>query len=87
MKKLWHEKAWRSYLDWQEKNKRTLRKINRLLQEIERNGYFSIGKPEPLKGNFSGFWSVRIDDYNRLVFRIYDDTIEILQCESHYKDD
>lgn len=51
-----------------------------------RNGYHCTGKPEPLKGNLSGFWSVRMDEKNRIVFRIVDDTLEIVECGSHYGD-
>lgn len=86
MKKLWLDKAWNEYLEWQNKDKKTLNKINRLLTDIDRNGYQCIGKPEPLKGNLSGYWSVRIDERNRIVFRIVGDNLEIIQCGSHYGD-
>ena len=68
------------------KDKKTLKKINNLLKDIDRNGYNGIGKPEALRGNWTGFYSVRIDEKNRLVFRISDDVIEIAQCGSHYGD-
>ena len=88
MIKRWHDEAWDDYLYWQSEDKRTLKKINRLIKDIERNGYSSSGKPEPLKGNLAGFWSVRIDSYNRLVFRIdKNGELEIVQCGSHYLDD
>lgn len=80
------EKAWQEYLYWQTQDKKTLKRINQLLQDIDRNGYSGIGKPEPLKGDLSGFWSRRIDDTNRLVYRLSDDLIEILQCKGHYND-
>jgi toxin YoeB len=86
MIKLWHDEAWDAYLYWQTQDKRTLKKINRLLQDIERNGYNCIGKPEPLKHDMSGYWSVEIDEKNRLIFRIQDDKLEIWQCGSHYGD-
>ena len=86
MKKLWTDDAWEDYVYWQKQDKKTLNKINKLLQDIERNGYNGIGKPEPLSGNLSGLWSIRIDNKNRLVFRITDDVIEIAQCGSHYRD-
>jgi len=86
MSKLWQDDAWNDYVYWQSQDKRTLRKINKLLQDIERNGYNGIGKPEPLKGDLSGFWSVEIDEKNRIVFRIEDGKIEIIQCGSHYRD-
>ena len=84
MKIVWHIEAWNEYVDWQQQDKKTLRKINSLIKDISRNGYECAGKPEPLKGDFSGFWSVRIDGKNRLVFRINGDLLEIVQCKTHY---
>lgn len=86
MIKVWHDTAWQDYLYWQTQDKKTLRRINKLLQDIERNGYSGIGKPEPLKNDLSGYWSVRIDDRNRIVFRIKEGKLEIAQCGSHYRD-
>lgn len=86
MTKLWKDEAWDDYLQWQTQDKKTLKRINNLIQDIERNGYNGIGKPEPLKGKLSGLWSVRIDDKNRLIFCIKDDNLEIWQCGSHYDD-
>lgn len=86
MIKLWHDRAWEEYLYWQTQDKKTLKKINRLIADIERNGYACTGKPEPLKDNLSGYWSVRIDGQNRIVFRISDGKLEIMQCGSHYDD-
>jgi toxin YoeB len=86
MRLLWVEEAWEEYLYWQSQDKKTLKKINRLLTDIERNGYQSIGKPEPLSGNLSGFWSVRIDEKNRIVFRINEGNVEIVQCGTHYRE-
>ena len=86
MKKFWHDKAWEEYLYWQTQDKKTLRKINRLLEDIDRNGYHCAGKAEPLKNNLSGYWSVRIDEQNRIVFRITEGVLEIIQCGSHYGD-
>ena len=81
------ERGWNEYLDWQTQDKRTIKKINALIKDIMRNGYNGIGKPEPLKGNLSGWWSRRIDDANRLVYRIKDnELIEISQCKGHYDD-
>ncbi len=60
------------------------KKINNLIKDIERNGYYCSGKPEPLRGNLAGYWSVRIDEKHRIVFRIRDDHLEIIQCCSHY---
>ncbi|MDO4327445.1 MAG: Txe/YoeB family addiction module toxin [bacterium] len=84
MNKLWQDEAWEDYLYWQTQDKRTLKRINQLLQDISRNGYEGIGKPEPLKGNYSGWWSRRIDEANRLIYRIHNGQIEIAQCRSHY---
>ncbi len=86
MKKIWHDKAWEEYLYWQTQDKKTLKRINKLLVDIDRNGYNCIGKPEPLKGTLSGYWSVRIDETNRIVFRINENMLEIIQCGTHYGD-
>ena len=86
MIKLWYDGAWEDYLHWQTQDKKTLKRINKLLQDIERNGYSGIGKPEPLKHNLSGYWSVQIDEKNRIVFRVKEDKLEIWQCGSHYRD-
>lgn len=87
MRKMWLDEAWDEYIYWQTQDKKTLKRINKLLTDIERNGYNCIGKPEPLKGNLSGYWSVRIDEANRIVFRISDGILEIIQCGSHYSED
>ena len=86
MQKLWLDQAWADYLEWQGRDKKTLRRINSLLQSIERNGYGCIGKPEPLKNRLSGWWSVRIDDANRLTFRIDNGHLVISGCKGHYED-
>jgi toxin YoeB len=86
MRKLWHDEAWAEYVEWQTKDKKTLKRINKLLNDIERNGYNCIGKPEPLKDNLSGYWSVRIDEKNRIVFKLDDGVLEIIQCGEHYGD-
>ena len=80
----WEEKAWLEYLYWQTQDKKTLKRINNLLQDINRNGYNCIGKPEPLKGDLTGWWSVRIDEKNRLIFKIENEVVEITQCGTHY---
>lgn len=86
MQKIWSDEAWEEYLYWQTQDKKTLKRINRILEEIDRNGYQCVGKPEPLSGNLAGFWSARIDEKNRIVFRIQKAAIEIAQCGSHYRD-
>ena len=68
------------------KIKKTLKRIIQLIKDIERNGYEGIGKPEPLKGDLSKYWSRRIDDCNRIVYCIENDIIKIVQCGSHYRD-
>ena len=83
MRKAWTEEAWEDYLALQE-NRKLLKRANALLKDIERGGYEGIGKPEPLKNNLSGYWSRRIDDFNRIVYRIDGETIEIVQCGTHY---
>ena len=83
MKKTWTEEAWEDYLNLQN-DKKLLKKANALLKDIERGGYEGIGKPEPLKGNLAGYWSRHIDDYNRIVYRIDGEIIEIVQCGTHY---
>jgi toxin YoeB len=86
MNKIWSDEAWEDYLYWQIQDKKTLKRINQLIQDIDRNGYGGIGKPEPLGENLSGFWSRRIDDKNRLVYRVSDGNIKIAQCRTHYRD-
>lgn len=86
MKLIWHESAWNDYLEWQATDKKKLKRINQLIRDISRNGYNATGKPESLSGNLSGFYSVRIDKKNRIVFRIIDNTVEIAQCKTHYKE-
>lgn len=86
MIKAWDYDAWDDYLHWQTQDRKTLRRINALLKDIDRNGYDGIGKPEPLRENLSGWWSRRIDDSNRIVYRIREGRIEIIQCGSHYRD-
>jgi len=84
MNKIWSDGAWEDYLYWQTQDKKTLRRVNQLLLDIDRNGHKGIGKPEPLKHDKHGYWSRRIDDVNRLVYRIVDNQIEIAQCRAHY---
>ena len=86
MKKLWYDRARDQYEWWQSQDKKTLKRIHALIKDIERNGYNGIGKPEPLKGRLSGWWSARIDDQNRFIFQIENDLFSILTCKGHYDD-
>ena len=86
MHKIWFDEAWIGYIYWQTQDKKTLKRINNLIKDTERNPFEGIGKPEPLKGNLSGFWSRHIDDTNRFVYRINNDKLEILSCRGHYED-
>jgi len=81
----WYEDAWDDYLWWQTQDKKTLRRINSLIRDIQRNGYQTTGKPEQLRGDFAGRWSVRINEEHRLVFAIRDDVLVIYQCRKHYE--
>lgn len=85
MNKTWSPEAWDDYLWWQTQDRKTLKRINALILDIDRNGLsVGIGKPEPLRGEFSGLWSRRIDKANRLVYRITGRGIEIVSCKTHY---
>ena len=85
MKKLWHDKAWADYIAWPILDRKKFKKINTLIENIERNGYHCMGLPEPLRGDLSGWWSVRIDQENRIIFRINGDVLTIYSCAGHYE--
>lgn len=85
MRLLWEDRAWKDYLYWQTQDKKTLKKINTLLKDIERDTFHGTGKPEPLKDNLSGLWSRRIDDVNRIVYYEQGDIIYIVSCRGHYE--
>lgn len=86
MRLLWEDRAWEDYCYWQEHDRKILRRINTLLKDIQRSGYEGIGKPEPLRGNLSKYWSRHIDDKNRIIYYINADTAFILSCKGHYDD-
>ncbi len=86
MRLLWEERAWDDYCWWQIQDKKTLKRINSLIKDIQRNSFDGIGKPEPLKGNLSGWWSRRIDDANRIVYCEKDGAIIIASCKGYYED-
>ena len=85
MKIIWNDKAWEEYVQWQTIDRKIVKKINELIKDIQKNGNEGIGKPEPLKHELSGYWSRRIDDKNRLVYKISDTQITIVACANHYK--
>ena len=85
MRLLWEESAWEDYCSWQLQDKKTLKKINTLIKDIQRNSFEGIGKPEPLKGDLSGWWSRRIDEVNRIVYCEKDGAIIIASCKGHYE--
>lgn len=86
MNKAFTENGWKDYIYWQTEDKKTLKKINALLEDIERNGNEGIGKPEPLTGNLTGLWSRRINDKERLIYKIEENNIYIFACRYHYND-
>ncbi|OOF03006.1 addiction module protein [Salinivibrio sp. MA607] len=80
----WTHDAWRDYVYWQSQDRKTLKRINKLILDVKRTPFEGIGKPEALKENLTGFWSRRIDDTNRLVYAVDDTSITILSCRYHY---
>ncbi len=84
MKLLFSENAWEDYLFWQKTDKKTLKRINKLIKDILRNKYEGIGKPEALKHNLSGFWSRRITNEHRIVYKIENNSVLIAQLRYHY---
>ena len=80
----WTREAWTDYLYWQAQDKKTLKRINKLIRDTQRSPFEGIGKPEPLKENLAGFWSRRIDDTNRLVYILDDKRLTIISCRYHY---
>ena len=84
MKLVWDPSAWEDYLWWQTQDRKVLKRINTLIQDVEHNGNEGIGKPEPLKRGFHGYWSRRITDEHRLVYKIGEDEIRIAACRYHY---
>ena len=84
MKLIFSGNAWEDYLYWQKIDKKILKRINKLIKDIQRNKYEGIGKPEPLKHNLSGFWSRRINTEHRIIYKIENNTILIAQLKYHY---
>lgn len=84
MIKAWTDDAWSDYLWWQTNDAKTVSRINALLKDAERGPFRGIGKPEPLRHEFKGWWSRRIDSANRLIYKVSDDTLVVLSCKDHY---
>jgi len=84
MKYIFVDESWEDYLYWQKTNKKTLKRINELLKDISKNPHTGIGKPEPLKYKYQGFWSRRIDEEHRLIYKYNEDEILIAKCRFHY---
>jgi toxin YoeB len=84
LKIIFSESAWEDYLYWQQTDKRLLKRTNELIQAIKRDPFVGIGKPEPLKHGFSGYWSRRINDEHRIVYKVQDESLLIAQCRGHY---
>jgi len=84
MNKTWSDNAWEDYLYWQTQDRKTLKRINDLLRDIERDPFGGIGKPEPLKHEWQGYWSRRINETDRLIYRINNNQLEVAACRSHY---
>jgi toxin YoeB len=80
----WTDEAWADYIYWQSQDKKTLKRVNRLITETKRSPFEGIGKPEALRENLAGFWSRRIDDINRLVYAVNDEFVTIISCRYHY---
>ena len=76
--------SWEDYTYWINQDKKTLKKINKLIADTLRSPFEGLGKPEPLKENYTGFWSRRIDDKNRLIYAVTESTISIISCRFHY---
>lgn len=80
----WTDEAWKDYLFWQTQDKKTLKRINKLIDDAKRHPFEGLGKPEPLRENLSGFWSRRIDDTNRLVYAVNNEFLTVISCRYHY---
>ena len=81
---LWDDRAWEDYVFWQTEDRKTLRRINQLLRDIQREPFEGIGKPEALTGDLSGWWSRRIDEANRIVYRLEKENVILAACRGHY---
>lgn len=84
MKYSFVDESWEDYLYWQKTDKKILKRINMLIKDISRQPYSGIGRPEPLKHNYRGFWSRRINDEHRLIYQVKEDELRIVKCRFHY---
>lgn len=84
MLKVWSDQAWEDYLHWQTTDKKIVKKINKLIEEIERHPFTGLGKPEPLKHDWTGYWSRQITQEHRLVYKVENDSVKIAQARFHY---
>lgn len=82
----WSSHAWNDYVEWQAQDKKTLKRINVLVKDCQRDPFDGIGKPEPLRGDMAGWWSRRIDDKHRLIYQADDKIVTIIACRDHYDD-
>jgi toxin YoeB len=85
MKFVFVDESWEDYLYWQKTDKKKLKRINDLLKDISRHPFSGLGKPEPLKHKYKGYWSRRIDEEHRLIYRMLDEEIQIAKCRFHYE--
>ena len=85
MRLLWEDRAWDDYLYWQAQDKKTLKRINALISDIKRTPFEGRGKPEPLRGDLSGYWSRRIYEANRVVYFVQEGTAYVISCRGHYE--
>ena len=80
----WTDNGWDDYVWWQDQDRKTLHRINKLIEDAQRQPFTGLGKPEPLRGNLSGYWSRRINDTDRLVYSVTDSALTIVMCRYHY---
>jgi len=86
MNNSWSDEGWEDYLYWQNSDRKTLKRVNELIRDIERDPFRGKGKPEPLRHEWQGYWSRRINDKDRIIYRIHNNQLEIATCRSHYDD-
>ena len=85
MNLIWNNEAWEEYVQWQKQDKKMVKKINEIIKDIKRNGKEGIGKPEPLKHELSGYWSRRITDKHRFIYKLTETGIVVIACANHYE--